>query len=111
MAKPRLSPWLAGHEGRRVRVLNRHHASGGTLVDRTTEWGNFESGDSREERVAAFRRRLAERIREESPGATAGFLARLQGELGGRDLACWCSPRACHARVLAAVANSGYLLW
>lgn len=36
----------------------------------------------------------------------ADLVAAARRELRGRDLSCWCAPRACHADVLLRVANS-----
>ena len=34
------------------------------------------------------------------------LIAAAKAELKGKVLGCWCSPRACHADVLAEIANS-----
>lgn len=34
------------------------------------------------------------------------LVARVQQELRGKDLVCWCAPHACHADVLMEVANT-----
>lgn len=38
--------------------------------------------------------------------AQPGLVARAKEELRGRDLVCWCAPRACHADVLMKIANT-----
>lgn len=79
------------------RVLNRHYQEGGTLVDRSTKWGNPFKLDahSRDEAVALYEEYLA----------TSGLAADLH-ELEGQDLACWCAPRPCHADILLRLANA-----
>lgn len=34
------------------------------------------------------------------------LMAVARAELTGKDLVCWCTPRACHADVLLEIANS-----
>lgn len=34
------------------------------------------------------------------------MVARIKSELRGRSLVCWCAPLACHADVLAEIANA-----
>jgi Domain of unknown function (DUF4326) len=36
---------------------------------------------------------------------SAAYRERIQSELRGRDLVCWCAPQPCHADVLLEVAN------
>jgi hypothetical protein len=38
--------------------------------------------------------------------ANAELLAAVKSELRGKDLVCWCAPKACHADVLLEIANS-----
>ena len=63
-------------------------------------WGNpYRIGDwgmSREEVVARFRQDLL---------ADPDWVRSVRCELAGEVLGCWCAPRACHAYVLAEVAN------
>jgi hypothetical protein len=33
------------------------------------------------------------------------LIARIKSELKGKDLICWCAPKACHAEVLFKIAN------
>ena len=37
--------------------------------------------------------------------ANPQLLERVRRELGGKVLGCWCAPQACHADVLARLAN------
>jgi len=79
-------------------------------VGRPTKWGNPYSHQAgtlarhkvatRDEAVDAYKAAL-ERKFAQDPAA----LARLQAELKGRDLVCWCAPQRCHADVLLAYAN------
>lgn len=34
------------------------------------------------------------------------FIKRIKKELKGKDLICWCAPKACHADILLEIANS-----
>lgn len=71
-------------------------------VDRKTPWGNpFVVGrhGTRAQVIARYRRHLWQRIR-----AREIDLAELAA-LDGRDLACWCHPKPCHAAVLARAAR------
>ena len=58
---------------------------------------------SRAEAIQAYRDWLAG-LRN-VPGLTPPTHAEIVRELRGRVLGCWCAPRACHADVLAAIAN------
>jgi len=75
-------------------------------VGRPTKWGNpfthLEGNtlavykmDSREEAVEAYRLWI-----ETQPDLMASL-----HELKGKNLYCWCSPKACHADVLLELAN------
>ena len=67
-------------------------------VGRPSKWGNpFEIGrdGSREEVIAKY----AEWLQSQSQ-----LLSALP-ELKDKTLACWCSPKACHADILAKLAN------
>lgn len=84
-----------------IRVLNRHHhgvPEGAIYVGRPSKWGNpFIAGrdGTRKEVIAKYRVWLL---------ADETLIADLH-ELRGKDLVCWCSPQACHAEVLAELAN------
>ena len=71
-------------------------------VDRRTPWGNpyvVGRDGSRTRVIARYRRHLWQRIR-------AGEIDLDElAALSGRDLACWCHPRPCHAAVLAHAAR------
>ena len=71
-------------------------------VDRRTQWGNpYPVGPrfgSRAEVIERYRRHLWHRIR------TGELDIEQLAGLAGRDLACWCAPKACHAEVLARAA-------
>jgi hypothetical protein len=69
-------------------------------IGRPTVWGNcFVIGrdGSRADVVSKYRAWLE---------ARPALIAKAKAELGGKVLACWCSPLACHGDVLAEVANS-----
>ncbi len=77
-------------------------ARGIVRVDRRTPWGNpyvVGRDGSRSRVIARFRRHLWQRIR-------AGDIDLHElAALHGRDLACWCHPKPCHAEVLARAAS------
>lgn len=77
--------------------------AGAILVDRRTDWGNpfpmLREAD-RDVVCARFHDWF-----HTHPDA-APLRARI-GELAGKDLFCWCAPRACHADTLLAAANVG----
>lgn len=68
-------------------------------VGRPSEWGNlFKIGrdGTREEVIKAFEAYALERLKRKPD-----WLAPLRG----KDLVCWCAPKACHADVLLRLAN------
>lgn len=76
---------------------------GAVRVDRPSPWGNYASRVvpgvvSRDEAVDLHLLWLVEPEQSE-------FRERVRRELGGRDLACWCAPRRCHADGLLLVAS------
>lgn len=85
------------------RVLNARNAGKSSTetqvyVGRPSKWGNpFVIGrdGSRFEVIAKYRAWVIEQ-----PDLMASL-----GELGGRNLACWCAPLACHGDVLIELAN------
>lgn len=84
-------------------VLNKKTSGvpiGAVYVGRPTKWGNpfpMHAESERDKVVADYRAFLAR-----SPQ----LVAEARAELRGKDLVCWCAPRACHADVLMAAANS-----
>ena len=67
-------------------------------VGRPAKWGNpFEIGvdGTREEVIQKYRKSLTEEDK-----------ANIRVDLRDKDLACWCSPKACHADVLLEIANT-----
>lgn len=87
------------------KVLSKRSASAIELrhavyVGRPSPFGNpFVIGrdGNREEVIKKFRAWLL---------SQPALITRVQSELRGKDLVCWCSPLACHADVLLEVANS-----
>jgi hypothetical protein len=68
-------------------------------VGRPSEWGNpfpLRDESEREEVIRKYREWLL---------AQPELVAKAQRELAGKVLGCWCAPRACHAEVLAQIAN------
>lgn len=86
------------------KVLNaRRFGTGFTdtreYVGRPSDWGNpFEIGThgTRAEVIQKYENYLRSQPR---------LMSRL-GELRGKDLVCWCSPKRCHADILLALANA-----
>lgn len=85
------------------RVLNIRKVgvvSGPVFIGRPSEWGNpFVIGPdgSREEVIQKYREWLL---------GNPELVARVKRLLRGKDLLCYCSPKACHGDVLLEVANS-----
>jgi len=87
---------------RAPKVLNRRTSGvpdGAVYVGRPTEWGNPykmpQDGD-REEVVRRYR----------EWASCEPQRSRIRAELSGKDLVCWCAPKACHADVLLEIANA-----
>lgn len=76
---------------------------GAVPVHRPSHWGNYvataQGIGGQQEAVDAFRE-WAEAPEQE------GYRAEVRAMLRGKDLACWCAPRPCHADVLLEIANS-----
>jgi hypothetical protein len=69
-------------------------------VGRPTKFGNpFIVGKdgSRDEVVHKFKQAVF---------SNPAFIERVGKELKGKDLICWCAPKACHADVLLEIANA-----
>lgn len=90
------------------RVYNKHHGDApadAVYVGRPTKWGNpyshlpgtmgLSKVATREEAIRLFEEGITKELRE----------AIIQ-ELRGKDLVCWCAPKACHADVLLRLANA-----
>lgn len=88
-------------------VVHCRRESYQVYVGRPSEWGNPYSHldgtlaefrvETREQAVACYREWLL---------AQPELVARVRQELAGKRLGCWCGPRqACHAKVLARLAN------
>lgn len=72
-------------------------------VGRPTKWGNhlkIGTDGTREEVVEGYRQYLL------TTKYGRLLAAQAKQELKGKVLACWCAPEACHADVLAEIANS-----
>jgi hypothetical protein len=84
------------------RVLNRHQAgipAGAVYIGRGSKWGNpFWIGPhgDRATVIAKHGQWLTEQH----------HLLRALDELRGRDLVCFCAPRACHGDLLLRLANA-----
>lgn len=72
-------------------------------VDRRSEWGNpfimRNDSDKERDRVCdAFEEMVAKWLLPET-------IAALKKDLKGKNLACWCAPKRCHAETLLRIAN------
>lgn len=87
-----------------MRVWNkrdRNVPSNAVYVGRPTKFGNpfqITAHQSRETVIALYTSYI-----EGYPE----LMEAARRELRGRDLVCWCAPHACHADVLARIANGG----
>ena len=83
-------------------VLNKHHAgvpAAAVYIGRGSKWGNpFRIGrdGDRAAVIAKYERWLADQHN----------LLRALDELRGRDLVCFCAPKACHGNLLLRLANA-----
>lgn len=94
-----------------MKVWNKrdpHTPADAVYVGRPTKWGNpFSHLDSkyaskvtsRDEAIRLYTRWIYEEQQDHIHTA-----AKL--ELKGKDLVCWCAPRACHADILLEIANA-----
>lgn len=84
-----------------AKVLNKHHgdpATGATYIGRGGKWGNpFVIGKDGD--------RAAVIAKHEAWLRDQHGLLRAIGELRGKDLVCFCAPRACHGDLLVRLAN------
>jgi hypothetical protein len=84
------------------RVLNKHTTgvpAGAVYIGRGSKWGNpFRIGPDgdRTAVIETHERWLADRY----------HLLRALDDLRGRDLVCFCAPRACHGDLLRRLANA-----
>lgn len=84
------------------RVLSKRDGmpSGAVYVGRPSRFGNpfviGKDGD-RAAVVARFEKAILD---------NPDLLAAAKAELRGKDLVCWCAPKACHADVLLRIANA-----
>lgn len=90
------------------KVYNKRHKNvpkDAVYVGRPTKWGNpFVIGvdGNREEVIAKYKKWLEEEGLKDY--ASYGSVV-IRTELRGKDLLCWCAPKACHADVLLEIAN------
>lgn len=80
-------------------VVHCRRAPYDVYVGRPSKWGNpYQIGPdgNREQVIAKFRAYLEKNV---------VLKAQCKRELKGKILSCWCHPQACHADVLAEVAN------
>lgn len=71
-------------------------------VDRRSKWGNpfiMRNGSDAE------RNRVCDAFEEMAARWPPETIAALRRELKGKNLACWCSPKRCHADTLLRIAN------
>lgn len=86
-----------------VKVFNKRESAvprNAVYVGRPSKWGNpftMRGEGDRARVIAEFRQYLLN-----SPE-----LLKQLGELKGKDLVCWCAPKACHADVLVEFVEKG----
>ena len=84
------------------KVLNKHTAgshSGAVYIGRGSKWGNLF-------RIGIDGDRAAVIAKYESWLRNQHHLLRALDELRGRNLLCFCAPKACHGDVLLRLANA-----
>lgn len=95
-----LVPWV-----RKANILNAHVTGkdvvGAVYVGRPSDFGNPIKLSDDEPRGATLERYAAWLATQ------AELVGRMRDELAGRDLICWCAPRACHAEIIRHVAAGG----
>lgn len=71
-------------------------------VDRRSRWGNpFVMRNGSE----AERKRVCDAFEEMATNWPPETIAALKKDLKGKNLACWCAPKRCHADTLLRIAN------
>lgn len=84
------------------RILNKHRSGiprNAVYIGRGSDWGNpFEIGKDGD------RAEVIEKYRNWLRGQN-DLLSRIVPELQGKDLVCYCAPKACHGDILLAIAN------
>ena len=92
-------------------VKNRHHIKGNTIpkdgvyIGRGTIYGNpfsITKFETREDVVAKYRIYIEDKLN--GPLGEV-FRAQLIQDLYGKDLYCYCAPKACHGDILLEIAN------
>lgn len=90
-------------------VHNKYHKTAGPdaiYIGRPSVWGNPFS--HMEKTVAVYKTETREEAvvkYEEWLLSQKDLVSRVKSELKGKDLVCWCAPRACHGDVLLKIAN------
>jgi len=85
-----------------VKVYNKRNKKipwSAVYVGRPSKWGNpfvLESEDKRAECIKAYEDWLLK---------NPDLMDEMVVELRGKDLVCWCAPKACHADVIMRIAN------
>lgn len=79
---------------------NQDHPQDAVYIGRGSKWGNpykISGSMTRKQCIAAYEVFLK---------GNPILLAAVRKELAGKDLVCWCSPKACHGDVLLRLANT-----
>lgn len=69
-------------------------------IGRPSKWGNPFKITSTDARVMVIQRYKEYALRRPE------LLLEIKRELKGKDLKCWCAPKACHGDVLLEIANA-----
>lgn len=87
-------------------VVHSKKAPYDVYIGRPSEWGNpfsHQKGTLAAHRVATREEAISKY--EKWILSRPDLVARIQKELRGKVLGCWCAPLACHGDVLAKIAN------
>jgi hypothetical protein len=91
------------------KVYNRYHKDvpvDAVYVGRPTKWGNpFSHLSSNNAIVVATREEAVEKYKAWLIEYVPSLIELAKQELKGKDLVCWCAPKACHADILLEIAN------
>lgn len=91
------------------KVFNKHHKDyppNSVYVGRPSKWGNpFLIGSYKAGTTDIIKRGDAVGLFREYVEQNPTLKAEIKKELKGKNLVCWCAPKACHADVLLEIAN------
>lgn len=80
-------------------VFNKYKTNEGVYIGRGSKWGNpfvIGTDGTREEVIAKYKAAVL---------ANPALMDAIRRELKGKDLRCFCAPKACHGDILLEIAN------